>query len=48
MYVHCELEKILINETKEIIRNKYDNIQGVKDLQVIIQSTKGKSGKSIL
>jgi hypothetical protein len=27
--IPCELEKVMINETKEIIRNKYDHKDGV-------------------
>lgn len=48
MYIHCELEKILINETKEMIRTKYDNLDGITALWSLLQSSKGKSSKSIL
>lgn len=41
----CELEKVMINEAKDIIRNKFDNSEGVKELHKLLQSTKGKEGK---
>ena len=46
--VPCELEKVMINETKEIIRNKYDHKDGVTQLWKLLNTTKGKSGESIL
>lgn len=48
MTVPCELEKVMLNETKEMIRNRYDHINGVTELWKLLNSTRGKSGESIL
>jgi hypothetical protein len=48
MTVPCELEKVMLLETKEMIRNRYDHLNGVTELWKLINSTRGKSGESIL
>jgi len=45
MEVPCELEKVMIKETTEIIRNHYDNREGVKALFVLLNTSQGKSGQ---
>lgn len=35
----------MINETKEIIRNRYDNKQGVTRLWKLLNESKGKKGE---
>lgn len=46
--MHCELENVMYNEIKEIIRAKYDNIEGVTELWKLLKISAGKSGKSIM
>lgn len=48
MTVPCELEKVMLIETKEMIRNRYDHIDGVTELWKLLNSSKGKSGESLL
>jgi len=48
MVVNCELEKVMYNEIIEIMRARYDNIQGVTELWKILKISAGKSGKSLL
>jgi len=46
--VPCELEQIMINETRELIRQHYDNKDGMIQLETDIQRAKGKSKKDML
>ena len=48
MTVPCELEKVMLNETKEMIKNRYDHIDGVTELWKILNTSKNKSGESLL
>lgn len=46
--VPCELEKVMLNETKEMIKNRYDHMDGVTELWKLLNSSKGKTGESLL
>ena len=48
MTVPCELEKVMLNETKEMNKNRYDHIDGVTELWKILNTSKNKSGESLL
>lgn len=48
MEVPCELEKVMINETKDIIRSKYDHKDGVTEQWKLWHATKGKQGDALL
>lgn len=38
----------MLDETKEIIRAKYDHKDGVTELCILLSSSRNKSGKSLL
>jgi len=46
--IPCELEQIMINETRELIRQYYDNKEGMIQLEGDIQRAKGKTKKDML
>lgn len=46
--IPTELESIMYDEAKDIIRRKYDNKNGAKDLMVLIKQAQGQKGKKIL
>lgn len=48
MTVPCELEKMMLIETKEKIRQKYDHLDGATELWKILYSSKNKSSQSLL
>jgi hypothetical protein len=48
VYVPTELETIMLIEAEEIIRHKYDHLEGRQDLTLLLQRSKGKTGLSLL